>query len=394
MNTRIATVAVVMTAAVGYAIIGGSQRAGQAVAQAADPDAGLAVTSEHAGHAMTASEHIAHLAKAGDVHAGHAMDEVAWAAARAQAAPAAVNRNLPADDMGVQQRLAGSPRKSEFVKVDVGGMPMRTWVVYPARRDKAPVVVVIQEIFGLSDWIRGVADQLAADGFIAVAPDLLSGHGANGGDSSSLANQQEITQATLGLPAAEITSKLKAAREFGLKLPSANGKSASVGYCFGGNQSFAFAVAEPGLNAAVVYYGTAPTDVTPAPRGGGAGRGGAGPVIPGGTAPAGGGAAVAGRAPGTGRGGDLGAPFVPSDRLANTKAPVLGLYGGADARVNASIPATETKMKELGKIYEPHVFEGAAHGFLRAQTGNDGANMKATEQAWRLTVAWLKLYTS
>jgi carboxymethylenebutenolidase len=73
---------------------------------------------------------------------------------------------------------------------------------------------------------------------------------------------------------------------------------------------------------------------------------------------------------------------------------VLGLYGGADARVTASIPATETKMKELGKIYEPHVFDGAAHGFLRAQTGNDGANMKATEQAWPLTVAWLKKYTS
>jgi carboxymethylenebutenolidase len=375
MSTRITTVAVVMTMAVGYAIMGGSQRAGQAVAQAANPEvAGSAVTSEHADHGMTASEHIAHMAKAGDVHAGHAMDEVAWAAARAQATPAAVNRSLPADDMGVQQRLASSPRKSEFVKVDVGGMPMRTWVVYPARRDKAPVVVVIQEIFGLSDWIRGVADQLAADGFIAVAPDLLSGHGASGGDSSSLANQQEMTQATLALSSAEITAKLKAAREYGLKLPSASGRSASVGYCFGGNQSFAFAVAEPALNASVVYYGTAPTDVAPAPRGGGAPAGAGGP--------------------GQGRGGAPAAPFVPSDRLANIKAPVLGLFGGADARVNASIPATEMKMKELGKVYEPHVFEGAAHGFLRAQTGNDGANMKATEQAWPLTVAWLKKYTS
>ena len=112
--------------------------------------------------------------------------------------------------MGVVQRLASSPRKSEFVKVDVGGMPMRTFVVYPDRRDKAPVVVVIQEIFGLSDWIRGVADQLAADGFIAVAPDLLSGHGPNGGDSSSLSNQQEMTQATLTLAAAEILAKLTA----------------------------------------------------------------------------------------------------------------------------------------------------------------------------------------
>jgi carboxymethylenebutenolidase len=400
MHTRIMAVAVVTTVAVGYAILGDGQRA-RMVAQAANQAvAESEVTGEHAGHAMTASEHIAHLAKAGDVHAGHAMDELAWAAARLQAAPAAVNRNLPADDLGVQQRLAGSPRKSEFVKVEVGGMPMRTWVVYPDRRDKAPVVVVIQEIFGLSDWIRGVADQLAADGFIAIAPDLLSGHGVNGGDSSSLATQQETTQATLALPAAEIMAKLKAAREYGLRLPSANGKSASVGYCFGGNQSFAFAVAEPGLSAAVVYYGTAPTDVALGARGGGAGRGGAGgpagsgvPAPGGAPGPSGGGPAGLG-APGPGRAGAPAAAFVPSDRLANTTAPVLGLYGGADARVNASIPATETKMKELGKIYEPHVFDGAAHGFLRAQTGNEGANMKATEQAWSMTVAWLKKYTS
>ena len=224
----------------------------------------------------------------------------------------------------------------------------------------------------MSGSIRGVADQLAADGFIAVAPDLLAGHGANGGDTASLANQQEITQATLTLPAAEIASKLAAARQYGLKLPSANGKSGSVGFCFGGNQSFAFAVTEAALNAAVVYYGTAPTDVAAAPRGGGAGGGGA--AAP----PAGGG--------GGGRRGGGGAPatFVPSDRLTNIKAPVIGMYGGADARVNASIPATEMKMKELGKIYEPHVFDGAAHGFLRAQSGNDGANMKATEQAWPL----------
>jgi carboxymethylenebutenolidase len=205
-----------------------------------------------------------------------------------------------------------------------------------------------------------------------------------------LSSQQEITQATLTLAPAEILAKLGAARQFGLKLPASNGKSASVGFCFGGNQSFAFAVGEPALNAAVVYYGTAPTDVAAAPRGGGAGggRGGRGA----GTTPAGGPAPAA--RGGAGRGGAPAAPFVPSDRLANTKAPVIGMYGGADARVDASIAATESKMKELGKTYEPHVFEGAAHGFLRAQSGNDGANMKAAEQAWPLTIAWLKKYTS
>ena len=357
MSKAIKTLAVAMTLAVAYAVVV-NQRPGQAMAQTTP---------------MTATEHIAHMAMAGNIHAGHAMEEMAWGTF--QAAPA--NQKLPADDMGAVARLASSPRRGEFVTVDVGGMPMRTWVVRPQGNGKAPVVVVIQEIFGLSDWIRGVADQLAAEGFVAVAPDLLAGHGANGGDSSSLSNQQEMTQATLMLSPMEIAAKLKAAREYGLKLPQANGKSGSVGFCFGGNQSFAFALNEPGLNAAVVYYGAAPTDVAAPQRG-------AGP-------PAGGGARGEGRAPAAAP-----APFVPSDRLATIKVPVLGLYGGLaqDARIGSTVAPTEAKMKELGKTYEPHMFDGAAHGFLRAQTGNDGANMKATEQAWPLTVGWLKKYTS
>jgi carboxymethylenebutenolidase len=309
--------------------------------------------------AMTAEEHLAHIkamSASGDIHAGHALDE--FARGVAQAAPA--NLKLPADDMGVVARLASSPRKGEYVNIMVDGKPMRTWVVRPAGTGKAPVVVVIMEIFGLSDWIRGVADQLAAEGFIAVAPDIVSGHGKDGGDTSSLSTNQEITQAVLQLQAPEITGKLKAAREWGLKDSRSNGKSASVGFCFGGAQSFAFAVNEPALNAAVVYYGQAPTDAPPAARG---------------TPPG---------------------PYVVSDRVANVKAPILGLYGGLaqDARIGNTVAPTEAKMKELGKAYEPHIFEGAAHGFLRAQTGNDGANMKASEQAWPMTVAWLKKYAS
>src|SRR6516225_4980356 len=311
------------------------------------------------GHAMTAEEHLEHIkamSAAGDIHAGHALDE--FARGVAQAAPN--NSKLPADDMGVVARLASSPRKVEYVNVMVDGKPMRTWVVHPAGNGKAPVVVVIMEIFGLSDWIRGVADQLAAEGFIAIAPDIVVGHGKDGGDTSSLSTQQEITQAVLQLKPEEITARLKAAREWGLKDPRSSGKSASVGFCFGGAQSFAFAVNEPGLNAAVVYYGQAPTDAPPA-------------------------------APGTPPG-----PYVVSERVANTKAPILGLYGGLaqDARIGNTVAPTEAKMKELGKTYEPHIFEGAAHGFLRVQTGNDGANMKASEQAWPMTVAWLKKYTS
>src|SRR5712691_4593446 len=308
---------------------------------------------------MTAAEHVEHLkmmAAGGDIHAGHALDE--FARGVAQAAPS--NAKLPADDMGVVERLASSPRKGEYVNVMVDGKPMRTWVVHPAGNGKAPVVVVIMEIFGLSDWIRGVADQLAAEGFIAVAPDIVAGHGKDGGDTASLSTQQEIVAAVQSVPPAERIAKLKAAREFGLKDPRSNGKSASVGYCFGGAESFAFAVAEPGLNAAVVYYGQAPTDAPPAARG---------------AAPT---------------------PYEVSERVANVKAPIIGFYGGLaqDARIGNTVAPTEEKMKALGKTYEPHIFDGAAHGFLRAQTGNNGANMTATEQAWPMTVAWIKKYAS
>jgi len=332
-----------------------NQRPGASVAEAAQLE-------DHGGHVMTASAHIEHMAAAGDIHANHALDEMRWALLQSQAAPA--NRALPADDMGVAARLAQS--RGEFVTIDVNGTSMRTWVVRPAGTGPAPVVVVIQEIFGLSDWIRGVADQLAAEGFIAVAPDLLAGHGPNGGDTASFGGQQEIMKAVLSLQRPEIMARLKAARDWGLAQPRANGKSGSVGFCFGGSQSFALAVDDPSLDAAVVYYGDAPTDVPPAPRGRGAGGQGAAPA------------------------------FVPSDSLARIQAPILGLYGGLDqdARIGRTIAPTEARMRALGKTYESHIFEGAAHGFLRAQTGNDGANMKATQQAWPLTVAWLKKYTS
>jgi carboxymethylenebutenolidase len=278
-------------------------------------------------------------------HADHAAHIVEQAAT-----PAPNNMKLPADEEGAKARLSASPRHSEWVKVDVsGGTPVNTFVVYPERRDKAPVVLVIQEIFGLSDWIRGVADQLAAEGFIAVAPDLLSGHGPNGGGTDTYATRDDVTKAVMSLPQPEMTARLDAVRAYGLKLPAANGRSATVGFCFGGSQSFAYAVSQPALNAAVVYYGTAPNQ------------------------------------PGGAQGS-----FTPAATLAQIKAPVLGLYGGADARIGATIPATEAKMKELGKSYEPHTFDAAGHGFLRAQTAQSGANMKASEQAWPMTVAFIR----
>src|SRR5262249_28093256 len=152
------------------------------------------------------------------------------------------------------------------------------------------------------------------------------------------------------VPPADVTAMLKAAREYGLKLPEANGKSASVGFCFGGSESFRLALDEPGLNAAVVFYGAPPNDAPPAQRGQ--------PPV----------------------------PFQPTARLDPLSVPVLGLYGGIaqDVGIGRSIAPTVEKTRAAMKVYEPHVFDGAAHGFLRAQMGNNGANMRASEQAWPL----------
>lgn len=255
----------------------------------------------------------------------------------------AVDESLPPGEEGAKAALERSPRHGEWVDVKVPGVPVpvRTWVVYPERKDKAPAVIVIHEIFGLTDWIRAVADQLAEDGFLAVAPDLISGKGPGGGGTDSVATRDEVVKLIRGLSPEEVTTRLDALRDYAVKLPACNGKSATIGYCWGGAKSFAYAVTQPALNAAVVYYGSAPDPST----------------------------------------------------LATIKAPVLGLYGGDDARVNATIDTTAVTMKGLGRTYEVNIYEGAGHGFLRAQSGRDGANLKATQQAWPRTLAFLRQHT-
>ena len=250
--------------------------------------------------------------------------------------------DLPPAEDAAKAALSASPRHGEYVDVKVAGLdtPIRTWIVYPERKDKAPVVIVIHEVFGLSDWIRGVADQLAREGFIAVAPDLISGLGPNKGGTDSVPTRDDVVKLVRSLTPEDTTKRLDAVRAYALALPAATKKSGTIGFCWGGSSSFAYATTQPDLNAAVVYYGSSP-------------------------------AAAA---------------------LAAVKAPVLGNYGGDDARVNATIPPAEAEMKRLGKAYEPHVYEGAGHGFLRAQSLREGANWKATQEAWPRTVAFLHLH--
>lgn len=253
------------------------------------------------------------------------------------AGPAAA-QNLPAMGDSATARLTASPRHGEWVKVAAGdGDTVNTWVVYPERRDQAPVVVVIHEIFGLTDWIRGVADQLAAEGFIAVAPDLLSGHGPSGGGSESV-DQQGAVRLIQGVTPAEAQRRLMAAGRYAAALPAAKDRIAVVGFCWGGSTSFALATVWPDLKGAVVYYGTSPD----------------------------------------------------SAALANVRARVLGLYGGDDARVGATVPGAQREMQRLRKPFEVHSYAGAGHGFLRDQVGRDGANARASAQAWPRTIAFLR----
>ena len=249
------------------------------------------------------------------------------------------SRGLPPDASGALARLSASPRHSEWAIIRTGdGDSLRVWVVYPERSSKAPVVVVVHEIFGLSSWIRGVADQLAADGFIAVAPDLLTMKNLPDGPDSVVAPLAQTAIRTLD--PAWVQKQLDAVARYGMSLPAAQKKYGIVGFCWGGGVSFAHAVHSPGLGASVVYYGVSPKTTD----------------------------------------------------LPSVRAPVLGLYGGNDARVDATIPPADSALRALGRIYVPTIYTGAGHGFLRQQTGMDGANMAATRQAWPATIAWFRKY--
>jgi carboxymethylenebutenolidase len=231
-----------------------------------------------------------------------------------------------------KQRLAKSPRHQEWVKVKykvAGGNKERevsAFVVYPEVKSKATAVVVIHEIFGMSDWVQSLSDQLAEAGFLAIAPDLLSGMGPNGGGTSDVAavGSNAIGVAIGDLPPDQITADLNAVADYVAKLPAANGKVATAGFCWGGGQAFRYATNNLGLKAAFVFYGTPPLTGQP--------------------------------------------PALPIDKgaLARIMTPVYGFYAGNDERINATVPATIEAMKQLNKQYDPVTYEGAGHGFMRA----------------------------
>jgi carboxymethylenebutenolidase len=256
----------------------------------------------------------------------------------AAAAALAPEPGLPAGAAEARARLAASPRHGEWAVVNRGSADsVRVWVVYPERRERAPVVLVVHEIFGLTDWIRAVADQLAADGFIAIAPDLLTPHDVPRA-ADGAPDPEAARAATMRLRTDDVHRQLRAVAEYGMALPAALPRYGIIGFCWGGTAAFEHAVRHPDLGASVVFYGSSPATAS----------------------------------------------------LASVRAPVLGLYAEDDARVNVSVSPADSAMRALGRTFEHHFFPGAGHGFLRAQEGRDGANQAATRGAWPLTTAWLR----
>src|SRR5229473_2356954 len=196
--------------------------------------------------------------------------------------------------------LEKSSRHAEWVTIKHDGRSVETFVVYPESKGKTPVVLVIHEIFGMTDWVQDLADQVAAAGYIAVAPDLLSGMGPNGGRSTDFAEGKAM-EAVSHLNPDQVTADLNAAADYALKLPAANGKLFVGGFCWGGGQTFRFATNRPDLAAAFVFYGPPPD----------------------------------------------------KDSMMRIKAPVYGFYAGNDARINATLPDTREQMKTAGKTYDP-----------------------------------------
>ena len=239
---------------------------------------------------------------------------------------------VPAQEWALT-RLEESPRHLEWVVVKQGDRQVNSFIGYPEVKEKATAVIVIHEIFGLTDWVRGVVDQLAEAGYIAIAPDLLSGTAPGGGGTSELGSGDAVRRAISSLPPDQITADLNAVAKYVTSLPASNGKVVVGGFCWGGSQTFRFATNNADLKAAFVFYGSGPEQ---------------------------------------------------PDQIARIACPVYGFYGGNDARVNASLPKSTDLMKQSGKTFEPTIYEGAGHGFMRAGEAPDGsdANRRAREQAW------------
>jgi carboxymethylenebutenolidase len=229
-------------------------------------------------------------------------------------------------------RLENSRRHREFIDVKHGDRTVTCFIVYPEVPNKAQAVIVIHEIFGLADWVRSVCDQLAEAGYIAIAPDLLSGMGPNKGGTESMGGGDNVTRAVRGLPKDQVTADLNAVAAYVTKLDACNGNLSVCGFCWGGSETFRYAANNKNIKAAYVFYGSGPT----------------------------------------------------AEEIARINCPVYGFYGQNDARVNATIPRSKELMAAAKKTYDPVTYDGAGHGFMRSgeDPGGPAGDKKAREEGW------------
>ncbi len=303
-------------------------------------DAGLSDALKFAAESL---EETAHRPLLHPNHAGHGP--AAFQAQARGAGPAPAGRgglaerdpDLVASVWTAPSTVARSTLPNHWADIPVGGVNMRTWVHYPEGNGPAPVVLIMQHGTGMDIPMRAVAHQLAHHGFIAIAPDLFSGFGPNGGGRDAFRYPDEAMRAAAGrLTPDETVRRYKAAWEYGRKLARANGKTGTIGFCAGGVWSFRFAGEAPEVNAAVVFYGGSPDESI----------------------------------------------------MAKINAPVLGLYGEDDGRITEGVKPTAETMKRLGKQFEYRIYPGATHAFLLYQA--EGRNGEATADAWPRAVAFLR----
>lgn len=238
-------------------------------------------------------------------------------------------------------KLSQSPRHQEWVDFTRdNGSVLKAFVVYPESNTSTKAVILIHENLGLNDWARTFSDELAAQGFLVIAPDLISNTVEGIHKTTDFENSDKAREAIYALQQEQVTKDLDMVYSHLINEPSSNGKVSVVGFCWGGSQSFNYATQNPNLESIMVYYGTAPKDLS---------------------------------------------------TLKNIKSPVYGFYGGADNRVNATIPDTEKTMKEYGNLYSFDIYEGAGHAFMRRGAEEAyGPNTMAYEKSWKKLVALLK----
>lgn len=239
------------------------------------------------------------------------------------------------------QRLENSPRHHEWVEITTeGGRTVRALVVFPEVGKPVHAVVLIHENRGLTNWEKGVADQVAEAGYLAIAPDLLSGTAPDGGNTDDYPSADAARDGIYKLPPEQVMADLDATVATIKEQTACDGTVAVAGFCWGGGTAFSYAAHSPEVAASFVFYGSAP-----------------GPEV-----------------------------------LDKIQVPVYGFYGGNDFRITGAVPEVAESMKSRDKSYDPVIYEAAGHGFMRSGESPDAEapNRDGRTKAWERWKALLE----